>query len=62
MFDVDFLIWAHILSSTVLFGTRLGAAFNGPASNLRGDLRANVTGNRNVVLADGIFTTPPVFI
>lgn len=62
MFDVTFLKWAHIISSTVLFGTGLGTAFHGLASNLRGDLRAIVAGNRNVVLADWIFTSPAVII
>lgn len=62
MFDVTFLKWAHILSSTVLFGTGLGTAFHGLASNLRGDLRAIVVGNKNVVLADWLFTTPAVII
>jgi uncharacterized membrane protein len=62
MFDVTFLKWAHIISSTVLFGVGLGAAFHGIASNLRRDLRAIVVGNRNVVLADWIFTSPVVII
>ena len=62
MFDVTFLKWAHIISSTVLFGTGLGTAFHGLASNLRGDLRAIVAGNRNVVLADWIFTSPAVIV
>lgn len=62
MFDVTFLKWAHIISSTVLFGTGLGTAFHGLASNLRGDLRAIVAGNRNVVLADWIFTAPAVIV
>ncbi len=63
MFDtITFLKWLHIISSTVLFGTGLGTAFHGLASNMRGDLRAIVTGNKNVVLADWIFTTPAVII
>jgi uncharacterized membrane protein len=62
MLDPTFLKWAHILSSTVLFGTGLGTAFHGLASNLRGDLRAIVVGNKNVVLADWCFTTPAVII
>ncbi len=62
MFDVNFLKWAHIISSTVLFGTGLGTAFHGLASNWRGDLRAIVIGNKNVVLADWIFTTPAVVV
>jgi uncharacterized membrane protein len=62
MFDITFLKWIHIISSTVLFGTGLGTAFHGLATNLRGDLRAIVAGNKNVVLADWIFTTPAVII
>ncbi|WP_457797208.1 DUF2269 family protein [Methylocystis sp. S23] len=62
MLDVAVLKWIHIVSSTVLFGTGLGTAFHGLATNLRGDLRAIVAGNKNVVLADWIFTTPAVII
>ncbi len=62
MFDPMLLKWAHILSSTLLFGTGLGTAFHGLASNLRGDVRAIVAGNKNVVLADWIFTTPAVIV
>jgi uncharacterized membrane protein len=62
MFDVTLLKWIHIISSTVLFGTGLGTAFHGLATNLRGDLRAIVAGNKNVVLADWIFTTPAVIV
>lgn len=62
MFDVTVLKWIHILSSTVLFGTGLGTAFHGLMTNLRGDLRAIVAGDKNVVLADWIFTTPAVII
>lgn len=60
--DVALLKWIHILSATVLFGTGLGTAFHGLATNLRGDLHATVAGNKNVVLADWIFTTPAVLI
>ncbi|QGM98454.1 DUF2269 family protein [Methylocystis parvus] len=62
MLDVTTLKWIHILSSTVLFGTGLGTAFHGLATNLRGDLRAIAAGNKNVVLADWIFTTPAVIL
>ena len=62
MVDVTQLKLIHIISSTVLFGTGLGTAFHGLATNLRGDLRAIVSGNRNVVLADWIFTTPAVIV
>ncbi|PWB80261.1 MAG: DUF2269 domain-containing protein [Methylocystaceae bacterium] len=62
MLDPVTLKTAHIVSSTILFGTGLGTAFHGLASNLRGDLRAIVVGNRNVVLADWLFTTPAVIV
>lgn len=62
MFDVTFLKWLHIISATVLFGTGLGTAFHGLMAHVRGDLRAIVAGDKNVVLADWIFTTPAVII
>ena len=62
MIDPFILKWAHIVSSTVLFGTGLGTAFHGLASNLRGDLRGIVVANKNVVLADWIFTSPAVVV
>jgi len=52
----------HILSAILLFGTGLGTAFHGMASNLSKDLRAIAVANRNVVVADWIFTTPTVVI
>jgi uncharacterized membrane protein len=60
--DVTLLKLIHIISSTVLFGTGLGTAFHGLASNLRGDLRGIVVANKNVVLADWLFTSPAVVI
>lgn len=62
MIDPFILKWAHIVSSTVLFGTGLGTAFHGLASNMRGDLRGIVIANKNVVLADWIFTSPAVVV
>ena len=62
MIDPFILKWAHIVSSTVLFGTGLGTAFHGLASNMRGDLRGIVVANKNVVLADWIFTSPAVVV
>ncbi|MBI5164251.1 MAG: DUF2269 domain-containing protein [Magnetospirillum sp.] len=52
----------HILSAILLFGTGLGTAFHGMASNLSKDVRAIAVANRNVVLADWLFTTPTVVI
>lgn len=62
MLDPILLKTVHIISSTVLFGTGLGTAFHGLASNLRRDIAGIVAGNKNVVLADWIFTTPAVFV
>lgn len=56
------LKWLHILSAILLFGTGLGTAFHGMASNLSKDVRAIAISNRNVVLADWLFTTPTVII
>ena len=62
MFDPLLLKWIHILSMVVLFGTGLGTAFHGLASNLSGNVQAMAVGNRNVVVADWIFTTPAALI
>nr|WP_246331523.1 DUF2269 domain-containing protein [Sphingomonas chungangi] len=52
----------HVLSSTLLFGTGLGTAFHGWMANRSGDLAARRVVNRNVVLADWLFTTPAVIV
>ena len=52
----------HILSSTILFGTGIGTAFHGLMSNRSGSLPARRTANRNVVIADWLFTTPAVVV
>ncbi|WP_221937320.1 DUF2269 domain-containing protein [Novosphingobium lindaniclasticum] len=52
----------HILSSTLLFGTGLGTAFHGWMVNRSGPLAARRAVNRNVVLADWLFTTPAVIV
>lgn len=52
----------HILSAMLLLGTGLGTAFHGLASNLSRDIHAIAVANRNVVLADWIFTTPAVIL
>jgi len=54
----DVILWLHILSSTVLFGTGLGTAFQMVAA-MRGRDPIIVAGvAKNVVIADLIFTTP----
>jgi uncharacterized membrane protein len=62
MFDEWFVRLIHILSAILLFGTGLGTAFHGLASNLSRDVRAIAVANRNVVLADWLFTTPTVIL
>lgn len=60
MTDYLLLKTIHVLSSTVLFGTGLGTAFHGWMANHSGVLAARRVANRNVVLADWLFTTPAV--
>ena len=50
--------WLHILSSTVLFGTGIGTAFQMVWAMRSGDIRAIHTTARGVVIADWLFTTP----
>lgn len=50
--------WLHVLSSTVLFGTGIGTAFQMWFAHLRGDVRGIAVVTRNVVLADWLFTLP----
>ena len=60
--DILLLKWIHIVSSTILFGTGLGSAFFKWRTDSSGDLYAIAVTNRNVVVADWIFTTPAVMI
>jgi uncharacterized membrane protein len=62
MDDYLLLKTIHILSSTLLFGTGLGTAFHGWMANRGGSLDARRVVNRNVVLADWLFTTPAVIV
>jgi uncharacterized membrane protein len=52
----------HILSATLLFGTGLGSAFYKWRADKSGDLASIAATNKNVVLADWLFTTPTVVI
>lgn len=52
----------HILSSTLLFGTGLGTAFQGWMAGRSRNLDAMRVVNRNVVLADWLFTTPAAIV
>lgn len=52
----------HIISAFILFGTGLGSAFYKFTADRNGVLENIVITNKNVVLADWIFTTPSVII
>ncbi|MBK9130146.1 MAG: DUF2269 domain-containing protein [Gammaproteobacteria bacterium] len=52
----------HFLSMVLLFGTGLGSAFYKWMADRSGDLRHIARTNRQVVLADWIFTTPTVIL
>jgi uncharacterized membrane protein len=54
--------WVHVLSSTLLFGTGIGTAFHMFLSNRSRDPRAIAVVNRNVVLADWLFTATTVVL
>ena len=56
------LKYAHILSSTLLFGTGLGTAFHGFLAFRTKDPRVVAAVGRSVVLADWLFTAPSVVI
>jgi len=62
MDDYALIKTIHILSSAILFGTGLGTAFHGLMANRSRVLTATVVVNRNVVLADWLFTTPAVLV
>ena len=54
------LKWIHILSAVVLLGTGLGSAFYVWRANRLGNLHAIRFVLRNVILADWLFTVPPI--
>ena len=56
------LLWVHIMSSTLLFGTGLGTAFHGWMAHRSQDVAAISVVSRNVVLADWLFTAPAVVV
>ncbi|MGK9166144.1 DUF2269 domain-containing protein [Inquilinus limosus] len=56
------LNYVHVISSTLIFGTGLGTAFQMWTAHRRGDVRAIAVVARNVVRADWYFTTPAVII
>ncbi len=56
------LKWAHIISSTVLFGTGAGIAFFFVRAHRFGDVRVIAAVARDVVVADLIFTATAVIV
>lgn len=54
------LKYFHIISAILLFGTGLGSAFYKWMADRSGDINHMVITNKNVVLADWLFTTPAV--
>lgn len=52
----------HILSATLLFGTGLGSVFYKWRADKSADLPAIAVTNKNVVLADWLFTTPAIIV
>jgi uncharacterized membrane protein len=54
------LKWVHILSAVVLLGTGVGSAFYVWRANRTGNLHAIRFVLRNVILADWLFTVPPI--
>lgn len=57
-----FLKWIHILSAVLLLGTGLGSAFYVWRANRAGNLDAIRFVLRNVILADWLFTVPPIVL
>src|SRR5688500_6348246 len=53
---------AHVLSSTLLFGTCLGTAFFGWMAHRTGDPRTIAATWRHVAWADSVFTLPAVIV
>ena len=58
----EWLLYVHVISSTLLFGTGLGTAFHGWMAHRSRNVEAIVVVGRNVVLADWLFTSPAVII
>ena len=56
------LKYLHILSMVLLFGTGLGSAFYKWMADRSNNIEHITITNRNVVLADWLFTTPTIII
>ncbi len=61
---MDYLVikWLHIMSATILFGTGLGSVFYKYMADRGNNLAVIAATNKNLVLADWLFTTPTIFI
>ena len=63
MSEIDlWLKWAHVVSSTVLFGMGAGIAFFFIRAQKTGDVRVIAAVGREVVIADAIFTASAVVL
>ena len=60
--EYSVLKFIHIISSTILFGTGIGTAFNMVMANRSHDIQVLKGTTTSVVFADWIFTTPAVII
>ena len=56
------LKWIHILSAILLLGTGVGSAFYAARANRTGNLDVIRFVMRNVILADWLFTVPPIVL
>ena len=54
------LKWVHILSAVFMLGAGAGSPFYLHRANREGNLHAIRFVLRNVILADGLFTVPPI--
>jgi uncharacterized membrane protein len=57
-----YLKWIHILSAILLLGTGLGSAFYVWRAHRAGNMDAIRFVLRNVILADWLFTVPPIVL
>ena len=60
--EILIIKYFHVISASLMFGTGLGSVFYKWRSDRSGDLRAIAETNRNVVVADWMFTTPTVLL
>lgn len=56
------LKWIHIMSAILLLGTGLGSAFYAMRVNRSGNLHSIRFVLKNIILADWLFTVPPIVL